>query len=61
MSAIDWAIVAAYAAILVGIGVAASRKQNNTEEYFKGSQQLPWWAIGFSIIATSFSGAALLG
>ncbi|MEL6605118.1 MAG: sodium:solute symporter [Cyanobacteria bacterium J06614_10] len=61
MSAIDWAIVAVYAAILVGIGVAASRKQNNTEEYFRGSQQLPWWAIGFSIIATSFSGAALLG
>ena len=61
MSAIDWVIVAAYAAIMVFIGVAASRKQSDTEEYFKGSKQLPWWAIGFSIIATSFSGAALLG
>jgi len=61
MSAIDWAIVAVYAAIMVAIGVAASRKQSSTDEYFRGSRQMPWWAIGFSIIATSFSGAALLG
>ena len=61
MSAIDWVIVAVYGAILVAIGVAASRRQNSTDEYFRGSRQLPWWAIGFSIIATSFSAASLLG
>ncbi|MEL7052819.1 MAG: sodium:solute symporter [Cyanobacteria bacterium J06588_5] len=61
MSAIDWIIVAAYGAILIAIGVAASRKQNSTDEYFRGSRQLPWWAVGFSIIATSFSAASLLG
>lgn len=61
MSAIDWAIVAVYAAIMIAIGVVASRKQSGTDEYFRGSRQMPWWAIGFSIIATSFSGAALLG
>lgn len=61
MSIIDWFIVAIYAIIVICIGIAASRKQNNTEEYFRGSRQLPWWAIGFSIIATSFSAASLLG
>ncbi len=61
MSAIDWVIVAAYGAILVAIGAAASRKQSSTDEYFRGSQQLPWWAIGLSLIATSFSAASLLG
>ncbi|NET50523.1 MAG: sodium:solute symporter [Merismopedia sp. SIO2A8] len=61
MGAIDWAIVAVYALIVVAIGVMASRRQTNTEEYFRGSRQLPWWAIGFSIIATSFSAASLLG
>ena len=61
MSAIDWFIVAIYAIIVIGIGIAASRKQNNTDEYFRGSRQLPWWAVGFSIIATSFSAASLLG
>ncbi len=61
MSAIDWGIVAAYAAIMLWIGIAASRKQKNTDEYFRGSRKLPWWAIGISIIATSFSAASLLG
>ena len=61
MSIIDWIIVIIYAIIVIGIGIFASRKQNNTDEYFRGSRQLPWWAIGFSIIATSFSAASLLG
>lgn len=61
MAIIDWLIVAIYGAIVIGIGIAASRKQNNTDEYFRGSRQLPWWAIGLSIIATSFSAASLLG
>ncbi|MDJ0509115.1 MAG: sodium:solute symporter [Crocosphaera sp.] len=61
MSSIDWVIVAIYAIIVIGIGIAASRQQNNTDEYFRGSRKLPWWAVGFSIIATSFSAASLLG
>ena len=61
MGALDWAIVAAYGAVLLWIGFAASRKQTDTDEYFRGSRQLPWWALGFSIIATSFSAASLLG
>lgn len=61
MSPIDWVIVVAYAVIVLGIGLSASRKQKNTDEYFRGSKQLPWWAIGISIIATSFSAASLLG
>mgnify|MGYP001800156807 CR=1 FL=1 len=61
MSASDWAIVAVYGALLIAIGVAASRKQNTTDEYFRGSQQLPCWAFGLSLIATSFSAASLLG
>ncbi|WP_299407560.1 sodium/solute symporter [Acaryochloris sp. IP29b_bin.148] len=61
MSPIDWVIVAVYAIIVLWIGLSASQKQNNTDEYFRGSRQLPWWAIGISIIATSFSAASLLG
>lgn len=61
MGIIDWVIVAVYAMIVIGIGIAASRQQKNTEEYFRGARQLPWWAVGLSIIATSFSAASLLG
>ncbi|EDX84656.1 transporter, SSS family, putative [Synechococcus sp. PCC 7335] len=61
MQAVDWAIVGVYGLILLAISISASRQQNSTDEYFRGSRQLPWWAIGFSIIATSFSAASLLG
>ncbi len=61
MGIVDWAIVAIYAIVVIAIGIVASRKQTNTDEYFRGGRQLPWWAIGFSIIATSFSAASLLG
>jgi SSS family solute:Na+ symporter len=61
MNLIDWSIVAVYALIIISIGIIASRKQNNTDEYFRGARQLPWWAIGLSIVATSFSAASLLG
>lgn len=61
MTTIDWGIVAVYGALLVGIGFYASRRQSNTDEYFRGSRQIPWWALGISIMATSFSAASLLG
>ncbi len=61
MSSIDWAIVGIYALLIVGIGIQASRRQTNTDEYFRGERHLPWWALGLSIIATSFSAASLLG
>jgi SSS family solute:Na+ symporter len=61
MAAIDWIIIAGYALVVLGIGWRASRQQTNTDEYFRGERKLPWWAIGFSIIATSFSAASLLG
>ncbi|MBE9196414.1 sodium:solute symporter [Synechocystis sp. LEGE 06083] len=61
MGMIDWAIVLVYSVIVIVIGAIASRKQDNTDEYFRGAKQIPWWALGFSIIATSFSAASLLG
>ncbi len=61
MSAIDWGLVVVYGCVLFGIAAFASRKQSGTEEYFRGSRRLPWWAIGISIIATAFSAASLLG
>ena len=61
MSVLDWGIIAIYGLVVLGIGFRASRKQTNTDEYFRGERQIPWWAIGLSIIATSFSAASLLG
>ena len=61
MHALDWLVVAVYAAVIVGIGVYATKRQTGTDEYFRGSKTIPWWAIGISIIATAFSAASLIG
>ena len=37
------------------IGYYFSKKQKNTDDYFKGGGRLPWWAVGLSIFGTSLS------
>ena len=61
MHGLGWAVVVLYAGAVFFIGWLTSRKQSGTDEYFRGSRRLPWWALGISIIATAFSAASLLG
>jgi len=51
----DLAIVAAYMAVLVGVGVRFSRRQTSTETYFVAKRSVPAWAMGFSLLATLIS------
>jgi SSS family solute:Na+ symporter len=58
---IDWAVVLACAALLLGIGWYFARRQRTTEEYFvAGRNQRPWFA-GISLFAALFSLVAYLG
>jgi SSS family solute:Na+ symporter len=57
----DWIVLAIYIIAMVGIGAWANRRQKDTEAYFVGNRNMPWWAAGLSIIATSFSAASILG
>lgn len=61
MSALDWLIVLAYAGFVVGVGAWAHRRQRSTEDYFLGGRRLRWWAVGVSLVATSFSSVSLIG
>lgn len=58
---LDWVVVALYGAVVVAIGAWANRRQKNTEDYFLGGRRMRWWAVGISLIATSFSSVALIG
>ena len=58
---LDWVVVALYGAVVVAIGAWANRRQKTTEDYFLGGRNMRWWAIGVSLIATSFSSVALIG
>src|SRR5262245_14815024 len=57
---IDIAILLAYLASAIGIGLFVSGKAKNLEAYLLGDRDLPWWAILGSIVATETSGATVL-
>ncbi|NOZ48027.1 MAG: Na+:solute symporter [Chlorobi bacterium] len=53
---IDWIIIVAFFIILLIIGVLASKKAgNNTTEFFLSGRNMPWWLLGVSMVATTFS------
>ena len=53
---LDWAMVAVYAVITVGIGLAVSRRAGTgTQEFFLSGRTLSWWLLGVSLVATTFS------
>ncbi|MGR3811669.1 sodium/sugar symporter [Jiulongibacter sp. NS-SX5] len=59
---IDYLIFAAYAVMILGIGLWVSRKGEKTsEDYFLASKSLPWWAIGASLIAANISAEQFIG
>ncbi len=52
----DWVVVALYATIVVVVGlVFARRAGKGLVEYFLSGRQLPWWLLGTSMVATTFS------
>ncbi|MDA3780838.1 MAG: Na+:solute symporter [Bacteroidales bacterium] len=53
---IDWLIIILFFIILISIGVFASKKAgNNTSEFFLSGRNMPWWLLGVSMVATTFS------
>lgn len=48
-------VIFLYFTSLAWIGYYFSKKQKNTDDYFKGGGRLPWWAVGLSIFGTSLS------
>ncbi len=60
MSLLDWLVLGAYGVIVFSIGAWAARRQKSGEDYFLGGRNLAWWAVGLSLLATSFSAASLV-
>jgi len=61
LGAADWVVIAAYLALIIGFGVWSGRHARDTRDYFLGSRNLPWWVVGFSIIATETSALTFIG
>lgn len=53
---LDWGIIAAVMGIVLGIGWWSGRKgKGQAEDYFLGGRAMPWWLLGTSMVATTFS------
>jgi SSS family solute:Na+ symporter len=59
---IDLAVCLGYFVAVVAIGFLSARKQGaSVSGYFRASNQLPWYAIGFSIVAAGISSEQFVG
>lgn len=53
---IDWLIIAIYFLVALAIGIWASKKAgSDTQSFFLAGRSMPWWLLGISMVATTFS------
>ena len=56
LSVIDKIIIVFFFVLVLTIGFAVSKRSSkNTSEYFLSGRTLPWWLLGLSMVATTFS------
>ncbi len=59
---LDWLIMAGYFAMLAILAwFLNQRKAENTDDYFLGGNQMSFWVVAVSVLATSQSAATFLG
>src|SRR6267142_2656676 len=59
-NAADWLVIVVYLLGIIGLGVWFGKDQKNTRDYFLGSKNIPWWGIGFSIVAAETSAVTII-
>ncbi len=58
---INWVILVTYIAYVVWDGLRRTKGTVNIEGYFLANRNLPWWAVGLSVMATQLSAVTLIG
>ncbi len=53
---IDWVFIVGFFAISLAIGAIVSRQAGKSSaDFFLSGRNMPWWLLGFSMVATTFS------
>ena len=60
MTSLDWIVLLATLGFIVGYGVWKTRSVQTAQEYLRGDESTPWWAIGLSVMATQASAITFL-
>ncbi len=56
----DYAIIAGFFAVMLGIGFYFSGRMKSMSQFFGGGKQVPWWLGGVSFYMVSFSALAFV-
>jgi len=56
LTGFDWSIIIAFFILSLGIGLAVARRAgSSSSEFFLSGRNMPWWLLGVSMVATTFS------
>ena len=56
LAGIDWLILVVFVAAIIAIGLIVSKTAGRSSaEFFLGGRSMPWWLLGVSMVACTFS------
>ncbi|HHM21864.1 MAG TPA: Na+:solute symporter [Bacteroidetes bacterium] len=56
LSTFDWSFIIGFFILSIAIGVVAAKKAGESyDNFFLSGRNMPWWLLGFSMVATTFS------
>jgi len=56
LSTLDWVIIGLFMVVTLGIALwSAKQSGKSAKEYFLSGNNMPWWMLGVSMVATTFS------
>ncbi|MHC4571305.1 MAG: sodium:solute symporter family protein [Planctomycetota bacterium] len=56
LQSIDWLFIIAFFVISLVVGVVVTKRAGkSSSEFFLSGRNMPWWLLGFSMVATTFS------
>jgi SSS family transporter len=58
---IDYAVIACYTLLMIGVGVYVIRFNSTASEYFRGGSRIPWLVAGLSSFMSGFSAWTFTG
>ncbi len=61
MATLDWTVLAVYLTGIVGFGYWVGRNNRKIDDFFLAGREMPWWAVGLSVMATQISAITFIG
>lgn len=61
ITVVDYAVIALYMVVMLGIGFYAARFNKNASDYFRGGNRIPWMVAGLSSFMSGFSAWTFTG